>query len=138
MGKAHPKVGKVHPKVSITYLKGHKTRPKMPITPPDMCNRHPKMSITHQKVCFTHSEVSITHRPQRTRCVIPEEKRPGATKSSSSCTKALAVDSPPGRVFKPWTGMDNDKPVAHALPTACTHSDHSSRVTTGCYPDCHN
>lgn len=111
-------VGKAHQKVRITYLKRHKTRPKMPITTPDMCNRHPKMSITHQKVCFTHSGVSFTHRPQHTRCVIPEEKRLGTTKPISSCTKALAVDSPTGRVFKPWTGVDNDKPVAHALPTA--------------------
>jgi hypothetical protein len=31
--------------------------------------------------------------------------------------------------------MDNDKTVAHALPTACTHSDHSGRVTASRYPD---
>lgn len=35
-------------------------------------------------------------------------------------------------------GMDNDKPVAHALTTACTHSDHSGRVTAGRHPDRHN
>jgi hypothetical protein len=50
----------------------------------------------------------------------------------------LAVDSPSERVHKSWTGMDNGKPVAHALPTACTHSDHSSRVTAGRHPGRHN